>query len=105
MKSLTQVINENLQITIPIGILDKKSLKTFADKQQEVKFTGNDPMFLVYKVKDGTPYVFFATKKGMQEYLNTTLEKDGKKTALEVAQIKPGESYQTEDGTIWVKLV
>lgn len=105
MKSLTQTINENMQASVVMTVLDKKSVKTFANKQKEIKFVGADPSFLVYQVKDGTPYIFFSTKKGMQEYVNSSLEKNGKKIAQEIANIKPGEALQIEDGSIWVKII
>lgn len=85
-------------------VLDKKSVKTFANKQQEIKFKGADPDYLVYQKKKGDPYIFFATKKGMQEYLQTSLEEEGKKISKEVLNIRVGESLMLEDGSIWIRL-
>ena len=104
MKSLVELINENIQATILMTVLDKKSIKTFADKPQKLKFIGADPQYLVYRVKDGTPFLFFSTKKGMQEYINTQMEENSKKIAQQINNIKPGESFKTEDGSIWLKL-
>lgn len=104
MKSLVELINENLQATVLMTVLDKKTIKTFTDKPQEIKFIGADPQYLVYRVKDGTPFIFFATKKGMQEYINVQMEKDGKKIAQQINNIKPGDSFKTGDGSIWLKL-
>ena len=104
MKGLVNYISENIQANIPVTVLDKKSLKTFANNVKELKFKGAEPSFLAYKVKDGIPYIFFATEMGMQEFLNTTLEENGKQISQRVIRLKYGESIQTEDKIIWTRI-
>ena len=90
---------------VVMTVLDRKNIKTFANKQNPIKFKGADPDYLVYQIKEDTPYIFFATKAGMIEYINSSLDEDGKKISTIVKNIKPGEAFKSEeDSTIWIKL-
>ena len=104
MKSLVDIIQENLDGSIILTVLDKKSIKTFANNQKELKFKGADPRYLVYQVKKGVPYIFFSTDKGASEFINTTVEEDGKKQYALVRRLKVGEGVQTSDGTFWLRI-
>lgn len=104
MKSLTDTINENLQASVVLNVLDKRNVKTFASKQEPVKVKGTNPQYLIYQVKDGEVYVYFSTKRGMLEFVQTSLEEKGKQTAQEIARLKVGESLKIEDGSIWIRL-
>ena len=104
MKGLVNLIQENLTENVVMTVLDKRSVKTFADKQKDIVIKGNTPDFLVYQKKDGKIFVFFATKAGMKEFILTSLEDEGKKIVAKLNSLKKGFSYAINEDTVWVRI-
>ena len=104
MKSLVEVINENVTNNVVMTVLDKKSVKSFADKQKDIVIKGNTPDFLVYQKKDGKTFVYFATKSGMKEFLLVSLKEQGKGVVQKILALKKGQSFAINADTVWLRI-